>query len=860
MADNDPPSKKDFFISYNKADREWAEWLAWHLEDSGSYSVIIQAWDFGAGCNFVLEMDRAIRECERVLAVLSPDYLTSLFTKPEWAAYFAQDSTGQDRRIVPVRVRECEPKGLLAAIVYADLVGKPDTEAKAALLEAVKLGRRKPESAPGFPGRKVVNKPRFPGALPEIWNVPHLRNPNFTEPGGRLTEMRDALRNGRPAALTQALAGLGGVGKTQLAIEYAYRFAADYGIVWWVRSEQAATLAADYAALATKLDLAEKDAAEQPIIVSAVRDALQQRRDWLLIFDNANGPEEIRDYLPAQGGHILITSRHAAWGGVAQTVPVKRWASEVAVEFLLKRTGHTDVDAAKELGSELDYFPLALEQAASYIDSAQKTLLGYLALFRQHHLDVLKRGKPASGYPATVGTTWELSFQRLEVESPGGAVLLQFCSFLGPDDIPRDLIATDLAQLPESLRETVNDPLAFDEAVSAIRRYSLIEVRGDSTLSMHRLVQAVVRDRLEISERRRWVVIAVNVVNNMFPKGSSDVRTWKECDRLLPHAIAATELAENLNVGWENTASLVNRVGTYAFGRAEYAKAKAATERALKIAESALGSDHPTVAVYLNNLGAVLRTVGDFAEAKASYERAISIGQKTFGPDHHQVAAYLSNLGGVLRDLGDFVGAKAAIERALKIDEKVFGAHSPDVATDVNNLGTVLASLGDLTGAKTAFERAFKIDEESLGIDHPEVATDLNNIGSVLTDLGDFTEAKAAFERALKIAEKQLGPDHPKVAISLNNIGRLARKQGDLGLAKGVYERALRIDEKTFGSDHFKIGTRLSIVASLLRDLGDFSGAKKAYERALKIFQRSLGESHPNTRRVREDLASLGSQ
>ena len=289
-----------------------------------------------------------------------------------------QDSTGESRRIVPVRVRECEPKGLLAAIVYADVVGKPENEGKAALLDAVKIGRRKPESAPGFPGRKIVSKPRFPGTLPDIWNVPHLRNPNFTEPGQRLTEMRDALRSGKPAALTQALAGLGGVGKTQLAIEYAYRHAADYAIVWWVRSEQAATLAADYAALAAKLDLPEKDAAEQPVIVAAVRDSLQHRRDWLLVFDNANAPEEIRDYLPAMGGHVLITSRNAAWGGVAQTVSVKKWPPEAAVEFLLKRTAQNDTAAATELAEELDYLPLALEQAAAYIDSAQKTLSGYL--------------------------------------------------------------------------------------------------------------------------------------------------------------------------------------------------------------------------------------------------------------------------------------------------------------------------------------------------------------------------------------------------------------------------------------------------------------------------------------------------
>ena len=899
MADSNPPTKKDFFISYNKADREWAEWVAWHLEETGHYSVAIQAWDFGPGSNFVLEMDRAIQESERIIAVLSPDYVSSLFTKPEWAAYFAQDPTSEKRRIISVRVRECELKGLLAPIVYADLVGKPENEAKSLLLEAVKIGRRKPESAPGFPGRKITNKPRFPGALPDIWHVPHLRNPNFTEPGQRLTEMRDALRSGKTTALTQALAGLGGVGKTQLAIEYAYRCAPDYAIVWWVRSEQPASLAADFAALATALDLPEKDATEQPVIITAVREALRHRQDWLLIFDNANAPEEIHDFLPGAGGHVLITSRYAAWGGVAQKLEVKKWAPEVAVEFLLKRTGLTDVETAKELAGELDYLPLALEQAAAYIDSAQKTLPGYLAMFRQHQLVLLKRGIPSTDYPATVGTTWELSFQRLETESPGGVGLLQLCAFLAPDDIPRDVIVSGADHLPEPLSATVRDEIAFDEAVSAIRRYSLIDAAGESTLSMHRLVQAVVRHRLDPSERARWAEAAVSIVNIAFPHESADVRTWKVCDHLLPHAIVVADFAESLSVGLGATARLVNHVGTYAWGRAEYGKAKGAFQRALRIDEKAFGPNHPNVAIRVNNLGAVQQALGDFLGAKAAFERVLNINERAFGSDHAAVATAVNNLGSVLEDLGDFPGAKASYERALNISENALGLDSPEVAVDINNLGGVLRELGDLSGAKAAFERALKIDEKAFGPDHPEVATDVNNLGSVLEELGDLPGAKASYERALKINEKAFGPDHPKVgirvnnlggvllalgdfsgakaaferaleidgrvfgpdhpriAIRMNNLGSVLRALGDLSGAKAAFERALEIDEKAFGSVHPTVAIRLFNFGALLADLGDSAGARMALERAIRIFEESLGEDHPNTRAARSHLDSL---
>jgi len=765
MPASEPGTRKDFFISYNQADRTWAEWIAWHLEETGHYTVVIQAWDFGPGSNFVLEMDRGIRECERVIAVLSPEYLTSHYTQPEWAAYFAQDATGEKRLLVPVRVRDCQaPPGLLAQIVHVIVVGLEESAAAGALLEGVKPGRRKPSSAPPFAGRPpraVASRPRFPGALPDIWNVPHLRNPNFTEPGRRLAEIREALGSGRPAALTQAMTGLGGVGKTQLAVEYAFRYAGEYAIVWWLRSEQPAALAAEYAALAAQLGLPEKDAPQQPVVIAAVRAALRHRADWLLVFDNANAPAEIREYLSGAGGHVLITSRDPAWGGVAQRVEVKKWPSAVAVEFLLQRTRQADAAAAGELARELDFFPLALEQAAAYIEATGNTLAGYRALFRTHALALLQRGTPGTDYPATVATTWELSFARLEAQSPAAAALLNLCAFFAPDDIPRDIITTHARFLPEPLRAAVGDALAFDDAVAAIRRYSLIEAGDAATLSLHRLVQAVIRNRLGEPGEKPWAEAAVKVVNAAFPFGSDDVRTWKECDRLLPHAIATTDFAEPRRAGLEAAGRLLNQMGVYAWGRAEYATAKAAYERALKIDEEAFGPDHPRVATDVNNLGTVLRDLGDLPGARAAAERALKIDEKAFGSDYPKVAIRVNNLGNVLRALGDLPGAKAAYERALKIDEAAFGPDHPSVATHVNNLGGALQALGDLPGAKAAFERALKIDEKTFGSDHPNVAIRVWWLGTLLQASGDLPGARAAYERALAIFRKFLGDDHP---------------------------------------------------------------------------------------------------
>lgn len=510
------PASHNFFISYNRADRGWAEWIAWQLEEAG-YRVVLQAWDFRPGGNFVQEMQEAAAGSERTIAVLSPDYLTSSFAAPEWHAAFAQDPTGQRRTLLPVRVRECEPKGLLSQIVYIDLVGLSEAAAKKTLLEGVKRERATPETAPEYPGaapRAVARKPRFPGALPSIWNVPHRQNPNFSGREALLKSLREALTSGQTAALTQAIAGLGGVGKTQLAIEYLYRYAVDYEIAWWIGAEQPVTLASDYAALAGPLGLPERDAADQTLAVHAVRSELARRRDWLLIFDNAGAPEVVRDYLPQGGaGHTLITSRNPNWSGDARTLNVRVWEREEALRFLLERTGQADVAATRNLAEALGDLPLALEQAAAYVEQTQVTLAEYLRLFRAHQLRVFRPATRPASYKDTVATTWQLAFEKVEAESSLAAEMLNLCAFLAPDNIPRNLVR----RWAESA-----DDLAFHEAVAALRHYSLMETTPEF-LSVHRLVQAVTRDRLTETDRKTCAEAAAHLVNGVFPQGSARV-------------------------------------------------------------------------------------------------------------------------------------------------------------------------------------------------------------------------------------------------------------------------------------------------------------------------------------------------
>jgi len=649
----------------------------------------------------------------------------------------------------------------------------------------------------------------------KISNIPHPHNPNFTGRKDLLEKLHQALASGERAAFTQtsAITGLGGVGKTQLALEYSYRHAEDYRVVWWVRSEEPAALAADYAGLAGRLNLPEKDSQDQRITVEAVRRWLEENDGWLLVFDNAQEFKDLENFLPRAGsGHVIITSRKQSWGGVARMLTVDMFTPAESVAFLRRRTGQNDEDAAKALAEALGNLPLALEQAGAYIQETGISLSAYLKLFQERRKELLSRGKP-DAYPDTVATTWDLSSQKAREEVPASADLLNLCAFLAPDDIPKSLLTDGAEHLPEILASAVKDEMALNDAIAALKRYSLMNVADDS-LSVHKLVQAVARDRMSENERKRWAEAAVRLVNGAFPQKSQDVRTWDECSALLPHALAAAGHSEELEVAHEATSRLLNQAGLYLGGRAEFSDAKSLHERALEIDEKVYGPDHPTVAIRVNNLGGVLRTMGDLEGATERFEQAIKIAENAYGPDHPDVAVYVNNLGYVLYEMGDLAGAKDHVERALKIGK----ANSPD---------------------------------------HLTVAIRVNNLGEVLRKMRDFSGAKKSFEQSLEIAEKDLGPYHPAVANILNNLGALLQEIGDLEGAKKSLERALEIDEKAYGSDHTEVANRLNNLAFVLNAMGDLEGATERYERALEICRKRFGEDHPKTKLVRKNLKSL---
>jgi tetratricopeptide (TPR) repeat protein len=643
-----------------------------------------------------------------------------------------------------------------------------------------------------------TRRPRTIGAILPIWNVPHLRNTYFTGREKLLGDLQKALVSDKASANTQVINGLGGIGKTQLAAEYCYRYRKQYNVVWWVRSEEKATLSNDFAGLALKLNLPQCEIPDQAVVISAVTDWLNQNSGWLLVFDNAADPGDVRSFIPqAQTGHVIVTSRKKEWEDVAQAFPLTDFERDESVEYLLKKTGSNDHHAANELSEELGDLPLALAQAAGYINSAKTTIFAYSGLFKEHRAEMLKRRRMDSDYPFTVATTWSLSLDQAKKQTLLAEDLLKLMAFFAPYNIPRDLLEEGLKRLANA------DDLAFEDAVAALQTNSLIEATVDS-LSLHRLVQFVTSERMESAEQKVLIQTIVELMDKAFSSLGAppqDVRSWPRCALLLPHAAKVISIAEEISIISMEFGSLMNWCGMHWHGRANYAEAEPLYRRALRIREEQLGTDHPDVAASSNDLATLLQAQGKYAEAEPLYRRALRIREEQLGTDHLDVANSLSNLATLLQDEGKYAEAEPMCRRALKIQEEQLGANHPDVANSVSNLATLLQDQGKYAEAEPLYRRGLKIREEQLGTDHPDVAISLNNLAALLQDEGKYAEAEPLYRRALKIHEEQLGTDHPDVANSLNNLAVLLQAQGKYAEAEPLYRDALKICKERLGID-----------------------------------------------------------
>src|SRR5215471_6741566 len=826
-----PGERYDFFLSRRGSVAPVAREVTDVLTAKG-YKVLVQDYDIPLGASFVEAMHEAIINSRDLIILFTEDYLRSPYTRKEFTSFEAERvKTAEERHIIVLCCEDVPLRGLLADNVYQTLVGISDPQERKRRIIAA--AERQSQAAPPPP------RP-FIGVPPRI--------ASFTGRAEELDKLDAILMHDKPAAVTQAVGraavqGLGGVGKTALAIEYAHRYRKLYAGVCWCSAETRTGHLSSLAALGVTLGAVGSEEADlEKGANAALRRLGEQHGIWLLVYDNVPSPKEIADLLPSAGARVLITSRFSDWTELADEVALDVLPLEEAIAFVQSRTGRSDSAGAKTLAEAVDRLPLALDHAAAYCKRTQMRFADYATKAS----DLFSAAPRGAGYPRSVAATFNLAIAEAVAECPAAEALMAYLGQCAPERIPMTLVEGAVEDEAERIR-----------ALGALAEVSLLKhdpfEDGTPAVTVHRLVQAVARARSEANgSTQEAVEQLIARLAPIYPEDSdaySNPRSWALCAQLTPH-LPARHGPDDASVS-----NLLNRAGCYFLGRAAHSQAAVLLRDALAMREKVLGPEHPDTAPSLNNLALLLRDQGDLAGARLLLERALVIREKVLGPEHPDTATSLGNLATVFHHQGDLAGAQPLFERALAICEKALGPEHPHTATSLSNLALLLRDQGDLAGARPLLERALAINEKALGPEHPGTATSLNNVASLLQDRGDLVGARPLFERALAICEKALGPEHPHTATSLSNLAGLLRDLGDLVGARPLLERALAINEKVQGPEHRETGTSVNDLAVVLQAQGDLAGARPLLERALAINEKALGPEHPDTGQSLNNLA-----
>lgn len=683
------------------------------------------------------------------------------------------------------------------------------------------------------------------------------------------------LKKTHATAITQApaatgISGLGGIGKTHAAVEYARRHQADYSAQLFISGGSPERLSAGFSALYEVLQLGTQDEVQpdESIRVTAALRWLASNCDWLLIVDNVDDEAAAAALAGYFGqlskGHVLITTCLQNWADNVESLPIHELSPDVSTDLLLqltekkRRRAADDATQARHLADLMEGLPLALHQAAGYINEQRLTFRDYIAIYEKEATDplgwfkshIIHYERPDMLAPKPVLITWKTSFDKLDEDARFW--LLVFSHF-APEPIPEFL----LDSAPDANDEVKTRHSATKKAIAQAESYSLL-TRYDAPprFKLHRLVQHIIRLTAPEADRSAAIAIGIQLIAESKPGDPSDVHTWLRWNPLQAHAIFLAAIASDISASvWLSW--LLTCLALLLKTKAKYSTAEPYYHRALRLDEADYGPDHPMVAIDLNNLATFLIDTGRPLEAEPLMLRALMADEVSYGPMHPKIALRLSNIAALLQATNRLVQAEPLMQRALFIDEACFGADHPNVARSLNNLGGLLHATHRLEKAELLFRRALAITEAHFGPDHPQVGITVNNLGQVLQDTNRLVEAELLKRRALQIDEACFGPDHPTVAIRLNNLTQLLKVTDRLAEAEQLMCRVLQIDEASFGFESPKIGLHLNNLAMLYQRTNRLSQAEQLMLRALKISEANYGANHVTTATYLNNLARI---